>query len=108
MQRRHDLCAFADGCSDAFDGSRANVTDGEDTAPARLQGMPLAAGIFAGQHEPFAVERNATAGKPIGIRVGADEQEQMANRSPHFFSGGAETPANLIQYAVAAFKTADS
>ncbi len=105
MQRRDDLRAFADRGSDAFDRFGADVADGENAAAARLQRMAIAAGIFAGQYKAFGVERDARAGEPVGIRIGADEQEQMADRPPYFLAGRAVPPAHRLQHAVAAFKS---
>jgi hypothetical protein len=47
MQRRNNLCALTDGRSNALDGFRADISDGEDAAPAGFQRMAIAAGIFA-------------------------------------------------------------
>jgi hypothetical protein len=67
MQGRHDLRTFADGGGDALDRFRTDIADGENTAPARFQCMPVVPGILASQHKAFAVERDAGA---IGSRSG--------------------------------------
>jgi hypothetical protein len=75
MQRRDDLSALADRGGDPLDRRCADIADGEDAAPAGLQRMAKTAGVGAGQHEALGVQLNAGAGKPIGVRLGADEQE---------------------------------
>jgi hypothetical protein len=75
MQRGHDLRAFADGRSNALDGFRADISDGEDAMPIGLQYMAIAARILAGHHEPLGIERDIRAGKPICIRISTDEQK---------------------------------
>jgi hypothetical protein len=82
MQRRNDLCALANSRRNPLDGFRADISNGEDAPPVGFQRMAIVAGIFAGQHKPLSIECDARAGKPIRIRLGADEQKQVANRPP--------------------------
>src|SRR6476646_299494 len=107
MQRRNDLCTLANSRRNPLDGFRADISNGEDAPPVGFQRMAIAAGIFAGQHKPLSIESDTRAGKPIRIRLGADEQKQVANRPPHLLAVGAETPAHRFQDAITAFETAD-
>src|SRR5262245_10588918 len=76
----NDLRAFTDRSGDALDRTRAYVADGEDSAPAGFQ--KLAGGIVefgAGEHEAFTIERDAGVTQPVGVGVGTDEEEEMAD-----------------------------
>ena len=107
VQRRHHLSAFADCRSHALDRFCAHVADGEDAAAGGFQRMAFGSGLRSGENETLRVESDAGTGKPIRIRVGADEQEQMVDRASHFPAGCALPPAHRIQHAIAAFKSAD-
>ena len=78
MDLRHHRGPLAHGRSDSLGRAGANVTDRKHTRPAgfeRERRAPLPAAAFrARQHEPLVVEGNAAI-EPIGIRLGADEQE---------------------------------
>src|SRR5579864_4683542 len=106
VQRGDHLGALADCRGYALDRGGANVADGEHAAPAGLQRVLMIARIGTGQHKAFGIERDAGAGKPIGVRLGADEQEQVANVTPHLWSGflpgGVDPPAYGFENAVAA------
>ena len=104
MQCRNHLRAFPDRCRDALDRTGAHIANGEDAAPAGLQGMAITARIAAGKHKALGIERDAGTRKPIGIRIGANKQEQVADRPPHVLSIVAPPPADRLQHAVAAFE----
>ena len=53
--------------------------------------------------KPLA-SRHARSGQPIRIRLGADEQEQMADRAAHLLARPASAPADRLQHAVAALR----
>ncbi len=76
--------------------------------PRRLvSSEPALAGVRAGQHKTLGVERDAGAGQPIGVRLGADEEEQVADRPPHLCRRPRLTPAHRLEHAVAALEAAD-
>src|SRR5215469_7559937 len=102
MQRGDNLRALANCRSDALDRVRAYIADGEDAAPRGLQSMAPASSIAASENEALCVECDARTFKPICIRVRADEEEQMIDRTACFLAG-ADLPAHAFQHAVAAF-----
>ena len=106
MQRGDDLRAFADRRSNAFDRFCADVADGENATLACLQNVAVMAGILPGQYKAFGVKSDARVGEPVGVWLGADEQEQMTHRPTHFLSGRGKPPAHGAQRAVAAFQRA--
>ena len=75
MYRRHDLRTLADRRSNPFDRPGADIADGENTGTSSFQLTTIAAGIGTGQHKALRVECHSGSGKPIGIWLGADEQE---------------------------------
>ena len=85
MQRRHHLRALADRRRDALDRAGAHVADRKD-APRLVSSGRRPHASRAGQHEPLGIQRHAGSGQPIGVRIRADEQEQVANRPPHFLA----------------------
>jgi len=99
VQRGDHLGALADRRGDAFDRGCANVADGEHAAPAGLQRVLMIARIGTGQHKAFGIERDAGAGKPIGVRLGADEQEQVPQRIGMKASGVDATKRRLAERA---------
>jgi len=88
VQGRHHLGAFAHRGGDPLDRARADIADGEHTAPAAFQ-EPAIAGGLSGQHEAIGIERHVRVGEPIGVGLRADEQEEVADRLPHVLAGGA-------------------
>src|SRR5579862_1546839 len=66
-----------------------------------------AACIFSGGDEALAVESNARSAEPIGIRLGANEQEQVPDRPPYFFAARAKPAVHGLQNAVVSFEAAD-
>src|SRR5579871_6363434 len=107
VQHRDDLRAFADRRGNALHRSGAHVADRENAGATCLQEPALLAGIGAGQDETLAVQRDARSRKPIGIRLGADEQKQMANRPAHFRPGLASAPSNGLEQPVASLEAGD-
>src|SRR4051812_29433524 len=103
MQRRNHLGAFTDSRRDPLDRAGAHVADREYTAAAGLQ-QAVGAPLLSGEHKTFGIERNTGAGEPIGVRLRADEHEQMADFAPHVFARPAFAPADRLQYAVLTFK----
>src|SRR5215472_12525958 len=69
--------------------------------------MAPTSSIAASENEALCVECDARTFKPICIRVRADEEEQMIDRTACFLAG-ADLPAHAFQHAVAAFKGVDS
>ena len=86
MQGRDDLCALAHRRGDAFDRARADIADREHAWATCLQQATIAAGLSAGQHKSFTVKRYAGSGEPIRVRIRSDEEEQVADRPPYFFT----------------------
>src|SRR3954471_24014133 len=79
MQRRHDLRAFADRRRNALDRTGAYVADREDALAAGFQVAAIAARLGTRQYEPLGVQRHSGPGQPIRIRLGSDEQEEVAD-----------------------------
>ena len=73
MQRRNDLCALADRRSNAFDGFRSDISNGEDATPVGFQWMAIAPGIFAGQHKPLASSATSEPASQFVFGSRADE-----------------------------------
>ncbi len=76
MDLRDDRRAFADGGTHSLRGTRAQVTDREDAGTARAQRHPR---ILAGAHEPVGIDIHAAIRKPLGGRVGAEKEENVAD-----------------------------
>ena len=93
----------ADGAR-IFIGSENKVADREDAAPAGLQRPARRRRVRAGQHEALGVERDAGARQPVGVRLGADEQEQMADRPARLLARRAVPPADRLEHAVAGLR----
>jgi hypothetical protein len=55
VQSRHDLCTFTHACGDPLDRPRADVTDGEDAAYARLEKPAAIVCVIAGQNKSLRV-----------------------------------------------------
>ena len=81
VQRGDHLGAFADGGGDALDRSGAHVADGEDAVAARLQRMTPRSEVGARADEALGVERHVGLREPVRVRIGTDEQEEMADRA---------------------------
>src|SRR5262249_47490807 len=107
VQRRHHLCALADRGGDPLHRAAADVADSEDARPAGLEGMPIAgAGLGAGANEAMAVERDAALGEPRGIRIGADEKEELRGAAADLPTAAARAPADRLQLSAGALDAA--
>lgn len=84
MKCGNDLRAFANAGRDALDRSGAHVTDGEDARHARFQRMAVFSGAHTRHHEALRIELDAGIGQPIGFRVGADEEKEVADIAADF------------------------
>ena len=76
VQLTDDRRAFAYRRGDTFRGAGADVADGEDAGNAGLEAS--GPGAFAGEHEASGVEGDGAGAQPTGVRVGADESEEVA------------------------------
>jgi hypothetical protein len=84
---RHDGGALSNGRRDAFSRAGPHVADGEHAGLAGLERQDSPAGracalskICSGHHEAFVVHRDAML-EPSGVRIGANEQEEVAERT---------------------------
>src|SRR5215813_8774795 len=77
LQLTNDRRAFADRRGDTFRGARADVADGEDAGNAGLEASRP--GALAGEHEASVVEGDGAGAQPTGVRVSADESEEVAD-----------------------------
>ena len=99
MDQRDDGRAFPDRAAHALDGTRTDVADGEHARHGRLERGRQAArradrARLARQHEAMRITRHATAVEPIGLGVGADEQEHVAYRPLLLEAGLAVAPGH--------------
>src|SRR5207344_1380293 len=92
---RDDGGAFADGCRHPLGRARAHIADGEHAWPACLERPSLSPRrpgavdeLSASDHEALVVDLNAIL-EPAGIGIGADEQEEVAERAGVRLSGPA-------------------
>ena len=85
----HANAGLADRAADALDRARAYIADREHAGSAGLQrAFGVAARAFlAGNHETGPVELDAAILQPAGRGIGADEQEQIADRGLGFYTG---------------------
>src|SRR5206468_948430 len=90
--------------SDTFDRARVDVADGEDPGAAGLKEQRSLAieritvfglKVAAGEEKPGAVGRQLTL-EPLGVRQGADEDEQRAGPRFGAFARPAELPPPTI------------
>ncbi len=106
MQRGDDLRTFAHRGGDALHRARAHVADGEDSMTAGFQRLAVGAGqVATGEHEAFTIKLHARVPKPGGIRVGADEQEQVLDGA--VLLAPLMPPADRLEPAVLAFEPCD-
>src|ERR1700730_6938955 len=107
MKRRHDLGAFADGSSHPLDRAWAHVADGEDTLAIRFQRMTPHSVVDSCPDKAFLVQRHTAFREPVRIRIGSDEQKEMADRVCHLFATRAVAPAHAFKIAFMTFKCGD-
>src|SRR4029453_9032782 len=107
MQRRHHLGTLADGGGDALHRAAAHVTDREDPAAAGLERVPLAGpGLGSRAYEALGVERDAPR-EPRGVRVGADEEEELRDLALALLAAVARAPADGFEAPVVAVERGD-
>jgi hypothetical protein len=80
---RYDGSTLPCGRRNPLGRARPHIADSEDAGPAGLKrqdragiGVNPASAIGPGDHEPFVVHRDAAI-EPGGVRVGANEQEEV-------------------------------
>ena len=84
MNLRHDGGSFSDRSRNTLGRTCPHIADGEHTGPTGLERQD-GAGIFAsrartigaGNDEPLVIHRDAAI-EPGGVRIGANEQEKVA------------------------------
>src|SRR5947207_3169346 len=111
MNERDRNRALANGRGDALDAARADIADGEDAGPARLEQQRRArqwpAGgseivvreIGAGLDETVLVEREASI-EPVGVRHGARHHEDVSDLMLLLGAGLRVAPAHRLKRAV--------
>src|SRR3954463_2364824 len=75
---RHDGGALADRATDALHRARAHVADRENARHARLQRQRQ---ILRRLDEAAVVDRHVAILQPLGARLGAEEEEHVADRA---------------------------
>ena len=104
VDRRDDLGAFADRASDALDRTGPHVADGENAGHRGLESRPRRVRAVicpaAGRHETRLVDRNSAALQPIRRRVGADEEEDVADRRLGLRAGSPVAPPHFFDAAI--------
>jgi hypothetical protein len=80
VQLGHDRGPFADRGAYALDRAGTYVTDGEHTSAVRFQCMTFLTVILPCADKPLLVQSHIALRKPVRIRIGADEKEQMTYR----------------------------
>ena len=89
MNLRDHRGAFADRGGDALGRAGPNIADREDARQAGFERQPDAVALRrAGDDEALLVDLDA-AMQPIGIGVGADEEEQVPQRMFDFITARA-------------------
>src|SRR5262249_40478929 len=66
-----------------------------------------AACSVACEHKAFGIECDARSGKPVGVRIRADEEKEVADLPPRLLPGDAIPRAHRLQHAISTFKRAD-
>src|SRR5439155_8181296 len=98
VQCRDDLRPLSHCGRDAFHRTGPHVADGEHAGAAGLEWPATHADIRTGAHEPLVVERDVAAGQPTGVRVGADEEEEVLDWPAQLLAGS--SPADRSEGAV--------
>src|SRR5271169_5636675 len=78
---------------------------GGATAPRKIgmnSGYDL--GALPDADKPLLVQSHIALRKPVGIRIGADEKEQMTYRATRFLVARAVAPAHRFEIAVTTFQ----
>jgi hypothetical protein len=97
VQCGYDLCALSDGRGNALDRTRAHIADREY---ARQVGFERPVDVCAGTHEPLVIEHHPRPRQPFGIRIGADEYKQVADRELPLFTGSVGATADRVENPV--------
>ena len=92
MKHRDHLCALTNGSCHGLNRARTDVTNRKDAFWAGLKWPVAPADIGTGQHKSFMIKRYAGSVEPIRVRIRSDEEEQVADRPPYFFTGCALPP----------------
>src|SRR5690242_3002374 len=103
MQRRHDLCALSHRCRDSLNRPRTDVAHGEQPGHTSFE-WPHA--IFSSDDKAFGVERYAHIGKPVRVRIDADERKQVPYWMPRLYSR-CVAPPNALEHTFIAFEPSD-
>jgi hypothetical protein len=99
------LRALADRGGDALRRARAHVADREDPVAARLQRRPTVAEV--GADEALRVAFDVRLVQPGGVRLGADQEEQMPDLAPRLLGRRQRAPAHRLEDPVCAFELGD-
>src|SRR3954454_16121167 len=105
MKRRHHLRPFADRGCDPFDRTAPYVANGEDALAARFE-RPSLASVKARQNEALRIKYHAGVRKPVRVRFGADEQEQVADW-PLDFVARLEAPSYCFKHPAFTLEAGD-
>src|SRR3954468_21512686 len=88
----HHRGALADGGAHALHGSGTHVADREDARHARLERKPR---IAARRDETLVVHRHVAVLRPVCARIGAEEEEHVAD-GPRFLMPGTASPSDRL------------
>src|SRR5437868_2947538 len=76
-------------------------------AQACLQRQAIVAELLAREDEPAVVEPDPRSREPIGVRLGADEREEVADRTAGFGSRMAVAPGDRVEIVAVTFEERD-
>ena len=79
MDRCNNLRALTHRRGDTFHRTGAHIADGEDAGAVRLERKAAWRCEGLGANEILAVAFNVRQGKPVGVRCGAYQKEEMVN-----------------------------
>src|SRR4051794_31094744 len=96
MQGGDYLSPVTDRCRHAFDRTGTHVADRKDPRHAAFE---WTLDIAAGVNKALLVECDAGAGQPVGVRVRADEQEQVTDRARSFLARPMRAAADRFENA---------
>src|SRR5262245_8438372 len=105
MDGGDDLRALTDGGGDTLRRAGADVTDREHAVAARLQRRPTVAEV--GADEALRVTLDVRLVQPGGVRLGADQEEEMADRAPRLLARRDAAPADRLEDPVRPFELRD-
>src|SRR5258705_377325 len=90
---RHDGGALADRAADALHRARAHVADRENARHARLQRQLQ---VLRRRDEAAVVDRHVATLEPLGARLGAEEEEHVADPARLGLARVAGSPADRL------------